>query len=132
MHTDLVAALDIGGTKIAGALVDGHGRIHVRAQRPTPAQQDGETVMRAVAEVLGELATSALWGRARSVGIGSAGPVDASAGTVSPVNVPGWRGFPLVERVRAATGVLSLLTTLLSDSAFGSWGWRIPFLLSGV
>jgi metabolite-proton symporter len=31
-----------------------------------------------------------------------------------------------------ATGVLSLLTTVLSDSAFGSWGWRIPFLLSGV
>jgi len=27
MHTDLVAALDIGGTKIAGALVDGHGTI---------------------------------------------------------------------------------------------------------
>jgi glucokinase len=40
------------------------------------------------------------------VGIGSAGPVDASAGTVSPVNVPGWRDFPLVERVRAATGGL--------------------------
>ncbi|MYR64284.1 MFS transporter, partial [Streptomyces sp. SID625] len=31
-----------------------------------------------------------------------------------------------------ATGVLSLLTALLSDDAFGSWGWRIPFLLSGV
>jgi MFS family permease len=31
-----------------------------------------------------------------------------------------------------ATGVLSLLTAELSDSAFGSWGWRIPFLLSGV
>ncbi|KUJ47398.1 Inner membrane metabolite transport protein YhjE [Streptomyces sp. MBT84] len=31
-----------------------------------------------------------------------------------------------------ATGVLSLLTAVLSDSAFGSWGWRIPFLLSGV
>ncbi|MFJ8635626.1 MFS transporter [Streptomyces sp. NPDC093568] len=31
-----------------------------------------------------------------------------------------------------ATGVLSLLTATLSDSAFGSWGWRIPFLLSGV
>ncbi|MFG2681482.1 MFS transporter [Streptomyces sp. NPDC048392] len=31
-----------------------------------------------------------------------------------------------------ATGVLSLLTAVLSDTAFDSWGWRIPFLLSGV
>ncbi|WP_225095884.1 ROK family protein [Streptomyces sp. CoH27] len=106
MHTDFVAALDIGGTKIAGALVDGDGRILARAQRGTPAQQDGETVMRAVEEVLADLAGSPLWDRAGALGIGSAGPVDASAGTVSPVNVPGWRDFPLVERVRAATGGL--------------------------
>ncbi|MGW2946295.1 ROK family protein, partial [Streptomyces sp. NPDC001226] len=106
MHTDLVAALDIGGTKIAGALVDGHGRILLRAQRATPAQEDGETVMGAVEAVVGELTASPLWSRAQAVGIGSAGPVDASAGTVSPVNVPGWRGYPLVERVRAATGGL--------------------------
>ncbi|NEC88883.1 ROK family protein [Streptomyces sp. SID12501] len=106
MHTDLVAALDIGGTKIAGALVDGHGRILLRAQRPTPALEAGESVMRAVEEVVAELTGPPLWVRATAVGIGSAGPVDASAGTVSPVNVPGWRGFPLVERVRAVTGGL--------------------------
>ncbi|MCD7440731.1 ROK family protein [Streptomyces lincolnensis] len=106
MHTDLVAALDIGGTKIAGALVDGHGRLQVRAQRATPAREDGETVMRAVEEVLAELSASPLWGRATTLGIGSAGPVDASTGTVSPVNVPGWRDYPLVERVRAAAGGL--------------------------
>ena len=106
MDTDLVAALDIGGTKIAGALVDGHGKILVRAQRPTPSQDDGDTVMRAVEEVLGELTASPSWSRAGALGIGSAGPVDASAGTVSPVNVPGWRDFPLVERVRAAAGDL--------------------------
>ncbi|MFF9864605.1 ROK family protein [Streptomyces sp. NPDC013953] len=113
MHSDLTAALDIGGTKIAGALVDGDGVIIVRAQRPTPAREDGETVMRAVEAVLAELAASPLWGRVTAVGIGSAGPVDASAGTVSPVNVPGWRGFPLVERVRQATGGLPV--TLVGD-----------------
>ncbi|MFE9438653.1 ROK family protein [Streptomyces sp. NPDC006602] len=106
MHTDLVAALDIGGTKIAGALVDGRGRIQARAQRPTPAREDGETVMRAVEKVIGELAASPLWGRATALGIGSAGPVDATTGTVSPVNVPGWRDYPLVQRVRAAAGGL--------------------------
>lgn len=58
MHTDLVAALDIGGTKIAGALVDGHGRILLRAQRATPAQEGGDTVMRAVEDVIGELTVS--------------------------------------------------------------------------
>ncbi|WP_425837610.1 ROK family protein [Streptomyces fractus] len=106
MHMDLVAALDIGGTKIAGALVDDRGHLLLRAQRPTLAQEDGETVMGAVAEVLGELTASDLWPRVRAVGIGSAGPVDRSRGTVSPVNVPGWRGFPLVDRVRAVTGEL--------------------------
>ncbi|QXE38229.1 ROK family protein [Streptomyces sp. GMY02] len=113
MHTDSVVSLDIGGTKIAGALVDGSGRILVRAQRPTPAREDGETVMRAVEEVLAEVSASPLRASATAVGIGSAGPVDASAGTVSPVNVVGLHGFPLVERVRRATGGLPV--TLVGD-----------------
>ncbi|WP_405696920.1 ROK family protein [Streptomyces sp. NBC_01185] len=113
MLTDLVAALDIGGTKIAGALVDGGGSLLVRAQHPTPARDGAEAVMGAVGDVLAELTASPLWHRAGAVGIGSAGPVDASAGTVSPVNVPGWRGFPLVDRVAAATGGLPV--TLVGD-----------------
>ncbi len=113
MHTDLVAALDIGGTKIAGALVDADGRLLLRAQRPTPAHEGGDTVMRAAESVLAELTGSPLWERTVAVGIGSAGPVDASTGTVSPVNIPGWRGFPLVDRVRAVTGGLDV--TLVGD-----------------
>ena len=31
-----------------------------------------------------------------------------------------------------AAGVLAMLVRLLSEAAFLSWGWRVPFLLSGV
>jgi glucokinase len=113
MHKDLVAALDIGGTKIAGALVDSGGALLVRAQRPTPPGGSGEQVMNAVEEVLAELAAAPLWPRVRAVGIGSAGPVDAKAGTVSPVNIPGWRDHPLVPGVRECTGGLPV--TLVGD-----------------
>ncbi|MGW7519017.1 ROK family protein [Streptomyces sp. NPDC054796] len=113
MHTDLVAALDIGGTKIAGALVAGDGGLLARAQRPTPARAEGGAVMAAVGEVLDELAASPEWPRAGAVGIGSAGPVDAKAGTVSPVNIPGWRDYPLVSGVREHVGGLPV--TLVGD-----------------
>lgn len=108
MPRDLIAALDIGGTKIAGALVDGSGKLVVRARRATRAQEDGATVMRQVTAVLEELTATAHWSRVAAVGIGSAGPVDASVGTVSPVNIPGWRDFPLVAGVRETTGALPL------------------------
>ncbi|MGW8376036.1 ROK family protein [Streptomyces sp. ODS28] len=113
MRTDLVAALDIGGTKIAGALVDGTGELLVRSRRPTPREAPGDQVMGAVGEVLDELTAAPEWPRVRAVGIGSAGPVDAKAGTVNPVNIPGWRDYPLVAGVRDHTGALPV--TLVGD-----------------
>jgi glucokinase len=100
----LIAAIDIGGTKIAGALVDPDGTLLVTARRPTPRQDGGEVVMAAVAAVVDELRAAAEWSRVVAVGIGSAGPIDAKRGTVSPVNIPGWREFPLVAGVATHLG----------------------------
>ncbi|WP_146057291.1 ROK family protein, partial [Streptomyces sp. SM14] len=124
MTTDLVAAIDIGGTKIAGALLDAEGTLLERVQVPTPAREGAEHVLAAVVEVVHRLTASAGWTRVRAVGIGSAGPVDAQAGTVSPVNIPGWRDYPLVEAVRAAAGGLPV--TLIGDGAAIAAGehWR--------
>ena len=94
-------ALDIGGTKIAGALVDPRGRLLARAERPTPAREPAEVLMGAVTAVLDELSGHSAWQDLARLGVASAGPVDRAAGTVSPVNIPGWRGFPLIQRVRS-------------------------------
>ncbi|MEU9204277.1 ROK family protein [Streptomyces sp. NPDC048332] len=94
-------ALDIGGTKIAGALVDDAGTLLVRAQRPTPARESADELMAAVTSVLDELTLHPMWDELACLGIASAGPVDTAEGTVSPVNIPAWRRFPLTERVAA-------------------------------
>ncbi|MET9594186.1 ROK family protein [Streptomyces sp. NPDC006516] len=96
---DLIAALDIGGTKIAGALVDRDGALVHRARRATPAQKPADALLDSVYEVITDLAASPLWAKVQAVGIGSAGPIDLTRGTVSPVNIPAWRDFPLVESV---------------------------------
>ncbi|MBY8850494.1 ROK family protein, partial [Saccharothrix sp. MB29] len=91
--TDLVLALDVGGTKVAGALVERGGA--VRAGTPLG---DAEETFAAVASVVDEVLAGE---PVAAVGIACAGPVDATAGTVSPINVPGWRAFPLRDRVGA-------------------------------
>lgn len=99
-----VAALDLGGTKIAGALVEADGTLLRPVRRPTPRLGTAEQIAAAVTEVLELLAGDPRWPDAAAVGIGSAGPVDRERGTVSPVNIPAWRDYPLAEHVRRVTG----------------------------
>ncbi|MER6119480.1 ROK family protein [Streptomyces sp. A0642] len=110
-------ALDIGGTKIAGALVDEEGRLVARAQCPTPATRPAAELAGAVMAVLDELAAHPAWEQLTCLGVASAGPVDTVAGTVSPVNIPGWRSFPLTELVRTHPKLpLGILPVLVGDA----------------
>lgn len=99
--TEQVLAIDIGGTKIAVALVDDTGRISAQLVRPTVPSFDAEEVFApAAAAVLEVLAARTPSDHPLRIGIGSAGPLDGPAGTISPVNIPAWRGYPIVQRVR--------------------------------
>jgi glucokinase len=97
----LTLALDIGGTKIAVGLTDPSGELVHKAIEPTPKDHEAEHVWNLVDAMIAD-ATKAAKGAIRAVGIGSAGPIDAIAGTVSPVNIASWRGFPVRDRIAAA------------------------------
>jgi len=88
-------AIDIGGTKLAVALVGPDGSLLATARRATPVSTDAEEVWSALAALIGELAVEPVAG----VGIGSGGPMRDEL--VSPLNIPAWRDFPLAERIRA-------------------------------
>jgi glucokinase len=97
----LTLSLDVGGSKIAAGLVDPTGGLLHAASRPMPNGQGAEHVWHTVEELI-TAAVRAAGGGVRAVGISSAGPIDQHGGTVSPVNIACWRGFPLRERVAAA------------------------------
>jgi glucokinase len=92
---DVTLAIDVGGTKIAVGLADRDGVLVHTAIQPTP-HGDARAVW-AVAERLITETTADI--AVRGVGISSAGPIHPPTGTVSPLNIPGWHDFPIVDRV---------------------------------
>jgi glucokinase len=105
---DLRGGIDLGGTKIQAAIIDGRGEAVGEARRPTPTSGGPEDVAGAMAEALRESAQEAgvetkdLIG----VGVGSPGDADEKTGVVSGArNLPGWEGsFPLAENLSDALG----------------------------
>jgi glucokinase len=96
--TDYALAVDVGGTKVEAALVAADGALSPgsRDRRPTGRDSSSDQLADAVRDVARH-ALAALGDDDVLVGagIGSAGPVDLVEGTVSPINLPAWRGFPL-------------------------------------
>jgi glucokinase len=131
--SELILALDVGGTKIAAGLVDRRGTLVHSAKQPTPdadpSQPGGQGVSpEAIWQVVDDLITDAVTaarGMVRGVGIASAGPIDTTDGTVSPINIWPWRDrFPLRERIAAA--VPNVPVRLAGDAVCVALGehWR--------
>ncbi len=93
-------AVDIGGTKLAAALVDRQGQMDWAAQVPTPPGE-AETIWAA----LEALVRSRPPTRPLACGIGSGGPMSGGGELISPLNIPGWRDFPLRARLAELTGL---------------------------
>lgn len=98
-----VLAIDIGGTKIALALIDDQGTIRRELVVPTTRTDDPEAIFAPVAEGIGSILQDGdVDAGDLRVGVGSAGPIDGPGGTVSPVNIGAWRRYPIRDRVAAA------------------------------
>ena len=114
-------AFDIGGTKLASAVVAEDGSL-VGAQRtPTARSSDGERLF-ADLVALGR-ASLAAGGDVDVVSAGCGGPMRWPEGVVSPLHIPAWRGFPLRERLAAEFGVDAVVDNDAKAFAYGEW-WR--------
>jgi glucokinase len=92
-------AVDVGGTKLAAGVVADDGAVVRRAQVPTTG--DAETMFRALTELVDRVRT----GDETVCGVGCGGPMAPDGETVSPLNIPAWRDFPLRARLREHVGI---------------------------
>jgi glucokinase len=115
-----VLAVDIGGTKLAAALVDDAGRVHDRRTLPTPDTGDPEELWAFLASLVGPLLDT---GAIDGCGVGCGGPMAPGGEEVSPLNIPAWRGFPLRARLAAATAAPTFVDNDAKALALGE-GWR--------
>jgi len=127
---DVCLAVDIGGSKIAAGLVTREGELLVHDRRETPHSHDAEelfevleTVVRGILEPdPGASSTTTSSPSVVACGIGCGGPMDLAQGTVSPLNIPAWRDFPLRSRVETLTGLPTALDNDANALAMAE-GW---------
>jgi glucokinase len=101
--TDRVLAVDIGGTKMAAALVDRRGELDRAHRVPTPPDADAEALWSSLASLIAEVLDDGA--APLACGVGCGGPMLGGGEAVSPLNIPGWRDFPLRPRLAALTGL---------------------------
>ncbi|MDY0002756.1 MAG: ROK family protein, partial [Polyangia bacterium] len=98
--------LDLGGTKIAGAIVTPDGEVRTRRELPTP--KEPEAVIAVLAKTAEELCSEARLelSELAGVGVGVPGPVDFAQGVmVDPPNLPGFGRLPLGALLGARLGL---------------------------
>jgi glucokinase len=117
----LAIGIDIGGTKVAGGVVDENGEIRARARRDTPHRSKRPQVVEdTIVDVVHELMSQEP--SVEAVGIGAAGFVAADRATVVFAPHLSWRDEPLRDALRKRIDVPIMVD---NDANAASWAeWR--------
>jgi len=93
-------AIDIGGTKLAVGVVSTSGELLSRMQTQTPSKDVWGALKKLIDAQM--LQTDV---RLEACGVGCGGPMTLGGESVSPLNIPDWRGFSLLSAIESATGL---------------------------
>ncbi|MDO5501720.1 MAG: ROK family glucokinase [Actinomycetia bacterium] len=121
--TDRVSiGIDIGGTKVAGGIVDATGQITDRCRRDTPHRSTSpevveDVIVGVVEELLGCVDRDAV----AAIGIGAAGFVAADRATVAFAPHLSWRDEPLRERLISRVPLPVFIDNDANAAAWAEW-----------
>lgn len=132
-ENDRVIGVDVGGTKIAAAVVDEDGQISWRVRRPTPVGSPAETleaIAAAVEEVMdaGGLTPAHI----HNIGLGIPGLVDPATGMANAsVNLE-WHNVPVKAALEQQLGMPCTIENDVNAAALGEIGYGVARGLQNV
>lgn len=128
MSEKLILGVDVGGTKIAAAVITDEGKVVSRDYGSTPAQAGPQVVIDNIFATIDRTISSSnvVLSQLSGIGIAAAGIIDSRKGKVifSP-NLPGWHEVPLGDAVRQRFNVSTYLGNDASLAALGEWRFGI-------
>lgn len=109
-----ILAIDIGGTKLAAALIDANSQISQRLEIATPASPSPQALKEALAQLV-----APYQGKAQCAAVASTGIIDQGILTaLNPDNLGGLNQFPLQQTLQRLT---ALPCTVLNDAQAAAW-----------
>jgi len=122
MSRRLSIGIDIGGTKVAGGVVDLDGRITHRARRDTPHRSKSPSIVEdTIVDVVNELMEIVGSETVAAVGIGAAGFVAEDRATVVFAPHLSWRHEPLREAVQKRVAVPISVDNDANAAVWAEW-----------
>jgi glucokinase len=115
-------AVDIGGTKMAAGLIGEDSQVVAEETVPTPPGEDAEQIFTELAALVDRIAGNGRCGRPAVCGVGCGGPMSRGGEEVSPLNIPGWREFPLRRRLAETVALPTFVDNDAKALALGE-GW---------
>jgi glucokinase len=110
----VAVGVDIGGTKVLGALVDEHGTI--LAEHRVPSPKEWVPMREAIVSVVDELRAGVP--ELHALGVGAAGMVDLDGVIHYAPNVPGFRTVPVRAELADATGLVTVVDNDANTAAY--------------
>jgi glucokinase len=122
MSHRLAIGIDIGGTKVAGGVVDVDGKITHRARRDTPDRSKSPSVVEdTIVDVVDELMAVVGSRTVAAVGIGAAGFVAADRATVVFAPHLSWRHEPLQAALQKRVAVPIFVDNDANAAVWAEW-----------
>lgn len=124
-NDDYVVGVDMGGTKILAAVINGKGEIVQQTKTATKPKKGPDGVIKRIERCIREAIDGAELepSQIRAIGIGSPGPLDPETGVIIFAPNLGWSNVPLKAKLETIFGIPTFVDNDVNVGTLGEYAF---------